>query len=157
MPNILRGAINADGLRIAIAVTRWNELVTERLLAGALDCVQMHGGDREGVVVAYCPGGFELPLVVRRLAASGNYDAVVALGCVIRGATAHFEHVATAAVGGVADAMAATGVPCALGVLTVDTIEQALERAGSKAGNKGWEATAAAIETARLLAAIDAA
>ena len=155
MPNILRGRIDARDLRIAIAVTRWNELITGRLLDGALDCIEMHGGDRRSVTVAYCPGGFELPLTVRRLAASGGFDAVVALGCVIRGATPHFDHVSNAAVSGVADAMADSGVPCALGVLTVDTIEQALERAGTKAGNKGWEATAAAIEMARLLSAID--
>jgi 6,7-dimethyl-8-ribityllumazine synthase len=143
--------LDAGELRVAIAVSRWNELITERLLGGALECIRMHGGKPEEVSVAWCPGSFELPLVVQRLAASGEFDAVVALGCVIRGATPHFDHISAQAVNGVSQVMLATNIPCALGVLTVDTIEQAIERAGTKAGNKGWEATQAAIEMASLM------
>ena len=148
---IIEGNLSAAGLTIAIAITRWNELVTDRLLHGALDSIRLHGGDESAVTIAYCPGAFELPLVVRRLAASGRFDAVIALGAVIRGATPHFDYVAGAAATGIAQAMMATGVPCVFSVLTVDTIEQALERAGTKAGNKGWEGAAVAIEMATLL------
>ena len=111
----------------------------------------MHGGDESAVTIVYCPGAFEIPLVVRRLAASGGFDAVLALGAVIRGSTPHFEHVAGEATGGVSAAMRDTGIPCLFGVLTVDTIEQAIERAGTKAGNKGWEAAQAGIEMVNLL------
>lgn len=153
--NVLRGRLDASGLRFAIAVTRWNEFITERLLAGALDCIAMSGGDTGGVTIAWCPGAFELPSVVDRLARSGRFDAVISLGAVIRGATPHFDYVAGAASNGIASIALASGVPCTNGVLTVDTIEQAIERAGTKAGNKGWEAAQAAIETATLLRSID--
>lgn len=149
--SIIEGHLNASGLRLAIAVTRWNELITSRLLAGALDAIRLHGGDESDVTIAYCPGAYELPLVVQRLAASGRYDAVIALGAVIRGSTPHFDYVAGAASSGIAQAMMTTGVPCIFSVLTVDTIEQALERAGTKAGNKGWEGATVAIEMATLL------
>lgn len=151
MPQIIEGSLDASGHRYAIAVSRWNEFITKRLLEGALDCIRMHGGDESAVTVAWCPGAFELPLVTRRLAASGLYDAVIVLGAVIRGATPHFDHVAGIATSGIADVAATTGVPCLFGVLTVDTIEQAIERAGTKAGNKGWEAAQAGIETVNLL------
>jgi len=151
MAQIIEGTLDASGHRLAIVITRWNDLITKRLLDGALDCIRMHGGDESNVTVVYCPGAFEVPLVVRRLAGSGSYDAVIALGAVIRGSTPHFEHVAGSATSGVASAMADSGIPCAFGVLTVDTIEQAIERAGTKAGNKGWEATQAAIEMVNLL------
>jgi len=152
---VLRGSLNAAGVRVAVAVTRWNEFITERLLAGALDCLAMCGGDVAASTVAWCPGAFELPTVVDRLARSGRFDAVVVLGAVIRGATPHFDYVAGAASNGIASIALATGVPCTNGVLTVDTIEQAIERAGTKAGNKGWEAMQAAIETATLLRSIE--
>lgn len=151
MSNIIEGSLDASGQRLAIVVTRWNEFITSRLLQGALDCIRMHGGDEATATVVYCPGAFEIPLVVARLADSGEYDAVIALGAVIRGATPHFDYVAGHAAGGIASAMMSSGVPCMLGVLTVDTIEQAIERAGTKAGNKGWEATQAGIEMVNLL------
>src|SRR5690606_38074889 len=122
---------NADGCRFAVAVTRWNDFITKRLLEGALECIRLHGGNDGETTVVHCPGAFELPLVVRRLAESKAYDAVIVLGAVIRGATPHFEYVAGEAVRGISSAMAATGIPCTFGVLTVDTIEQAIERAGT--------------------------
>ncbi len=151
MATIIEGTLNATGMRIAIAVSRWNDFITKRLLEGALDCIRLHGGDENDVTIVYYPGAFELPLVMKRLAESKQFDAVVALGAVIRGATPHFEYVAGEAVGGISSAMLSTGVPCMFGVLTVDTIEQAVERAGTKAGNKGWEAAQAAIEMVNLL------
>jgi len=157
MANIIEGGLDAGGHRYAIVVSRWNEIITKRLLEGAIDCIRMHGGDESGTTVVYCPGAFELPLVVKRLAESGRYDAVIALGAVIRGATPHFTHVAGEASKGVASAMMTSGIPCLFGVLTVDTIEQAIERAGSKAGNKGWEAAQAGIEMVNLLRRVDAA
>ncbi|MCC7437254.1 MAG: 6,7-dimethyl-8-ribityllumazine synthase [Armatimonadetes bacterium] len=151
MPKTLRGVLNADGSRFAIAVSRWNEFITQRLLEGAMECIQMHGGNVNDVTIVYVPGAFELPLATKRLAESGNYDAVIVLGAVIRGGTPHFNYVAGEAVKGISNAMMATNVPCTFGVLTVDTIEQAIERAGTKAGNKGWEAAQTAIEMVSLL------
>ena len=151
MANVIEGSLDATGHRYAIAISRWNEFITKRLLEGALDCIRMHGGDEDNITIVYCPGAFELPLVVKRLADSGAYDAVLALGAVIRGATPHFTHVAGEASKGIASSMMSSGIPCLFGVLTVDTIEQAIERAGSKAGNKGWEAAQAAIEMVNLL------
>lgn len=116
-----------------------------------MECIQMHGGNVNDVTIVYVPGAFELPLATKRLAESGNYDAVIVLGAVIRGGTPHFNYVAGEAVKGISNAMMATNVPCTFGVLTVDTIEQAIERAGTKAGNKGWEAAQTAIEMVSLL------
>jgi len=154
MPHTIEGNFNAAGHRFAIAVSRWNEFITRRLLDGALECLRMHGVDDDAVTVVVYPGAFELPLVVRRLAESGRYDAVIALGAVIRGATPHFDYVAGSAASGIASTALETGVPCAFGVLTTDTIEQAIERAGSKAGNKGWESAQVAIEMVNLLRAL---
>lgn len=151
MPKTLEGSLNAAGFRFAIAVSRWNDFITRRLLDGALECIRMQGGDVEEVTVVHVPGAFELPLATKRLAESGNYDAVIVLGAVIRGGTPHFNYVAGEAVKGISNAMFATNVPCTFGVLTVDTIEQAIERAGTKAGNKGWEAAQTAIEMVNLL------
>ncbi len=151
MAEYIEGSLNAAGHRYAIVVSRWNEFITKRLLEGALECIRMHGGDEAAVRVVYCPGAYELPLVVQRLAGAGAYDAVIALGAVIRGATPHFEQVAGGVSSGIASVMLATGMPCTFGVLTVDTIEQAIERAGTKAGNKGWEAAQAAIEMVNVL------
>jgi 6,7-dimethyl-8-ribityllumazine synthase len=145
------GALNGSGLRIAIAVARFNDFITDGLLAGALDGLERHGVDESSITVARVPGAFELPLVCQRLAASGEYDAVIALGAVIRGATGHYDFVAGQCASGLQSAQLATGVPVIFGVLTTDTIEQAIERAGTKAGNKGFEAAATAIETADLV------
>ena len=151
MAEVIEGTLSASGLKVGIVVTRWNEFVTERLLEGATACVRMLGGDSEDVVVVRCPGAFEVPLVLKEMAASGTYDALVALGAVIRGATPHFDYVAGQAASGIAQVAMESGVPCGFGILTVDTIEQAIERAGTKAGNKGWEAAQTAVETATLL------
>lgn len=137
--------------RFAIVASRFNDLVTRRLLDGALDALARHGADPERVDTAWCPGAFEIPLVAQRLAASGRYDAVICLGAVIRGSTAHFDYVASNVAGGIARAAMDTGVPVIFGVLTVDSIEQAIERAGTKAGNKGAEAAAGAVEMVNLL------
>jgi 6,7-dimethyl-8-ribityllumazine synthase len=148
------GTLDGAGLRVGIVCSRFNELVVDRLLDGARRGLRRHGVAEADVDVAWVPGAFELPVAVQAMAASGRYDAVVALGAVIRGATAHFEHVAGPCASQLAAIAVATGVPVMFGVLTVDTIEQALERAGSKAGNKGEEAAVGAIEMARLLRAL---
>ena len=145
------GNLRGEGLRIAIACGRFNDLVTERLLAGALDGLVRHGVDPAAITEVWAPGAFELPLVARRLAASGGFDAVITLGAVIRGATGHYEHVAGQCAAGIARASLETGVPIVFGVLTVETIEQAIARAGTKAGNKGYESAETAIEMADLL------
>ena len=148
---IYQGSLDASGLRVAIVASRFNEAVVERLVSGAQDCLRRHGAREDDLELAWVPGSWELPVVVQRLASSGRFDAVVALGAVVRGQTAHFDYVAGAAadVGRIA---VATGVPITFGVLTTETFEQAVDRAGGKLGNKGWEAAQAAIETARLLA-----
>lgn len=145
------GRLRGDGLRVAVACSRFNGFVTERLLAGARDGLVRHGVDEASVTVVWAPGAFELPLVCARLAASGEFDAVIALGAVIRGATGHYEHVAGQCAAGIARASLDTGVPVVFGVLTTDTVDQAIERAGTKAGNKGYEAAETAIEMADLL------
>ena len=155
MGRTFEGRMSGAGLRVAIAATRWNDFIVERLIAGAKDAALRHGVEESRLDLALAPGAFELPFVARKLAETGRYDAVVALGCVIRGATPHFEYVAGEAARGIAAAARETGVPIAFGVLTVDTIEQAIERAGTKAGNKGAEAMLAAIETANLARAIE--
>lgn len=139
-----------DGARFALVVARFNHFITDRLLEGAIDALVRHGVPRDHLIVARTPGAFEIPMVVKRFAASGKVDAVIALGAVIRGATPHFDYVAGEAARGCGAAMYETGVPVAFGVLTTDTIEQAIERAGSKAGNKGWEAALSAIEMVNL-------
>lgn len=145
------GSLNGAGLRVALACGRFNDLITERLLAGALDGLRRHGVDEQSISIAWAPGAFELPLVAQRFAASGEVDAVICLGAVIRGATAHFDHVAGQCAAGIQRVQLDTGVPVAFGVLTTDTIDQALERAGAKAGNKGFEAAVTAVEMADLL------
>jgi 6,7-dimethyl-8-ribityllumazine synthase len=145
------GQLRGDGLRVAIVCGRFNDLITERLLAGARDGLVRHGVDQASITEAWVPGAFELPLVAKRLAASGEYDAVICLGAVIRGATGHYEHVAGQCAAGIQQAQLETGVPVVFGVLTTETIEQAIERAGTKAGNKGYESAETAIEMADLL------
>lgn len=151
MTRTLEGNLNAAGLRFGIVVSRFNDFITSRLLAGAEDAIRRHGGDLDQVDVAWVPGAFEIPLVAQRMAASGRWDAVICLGAVIRGSTPHFDYVASEAAKGVAQAMMQTGVPISFGILTTDTIEQAVERAGTKAGNKGFEAAVTAIEMANLM------
>jgi 6,7-dimethyl-8-ribityllumazine synthase len=147
----LVGRLRGEGMRIAIACGRFNDLITERLLAGALDGLRRHGVDDASITEVWAPGAFELPLVAKRLAESGDHDAVITLGAVIRGATGHYEQVAGQCAAGVQRASLDTGVPVVFGVLTVDTVEQAVERAGTKAGNKGYEAAEVAIEMVDLL------
>ncbi len=147
---VIEGTLVATGLKVGIAVSRFNSLVTEALLQGALDALRRHGVGDGDVDVARCPGTFELAAVLKRLAASGRYDAVIALGAVIRGRTPHFEYVASQATRSVAEVAMQADCAVSMGILTCDTMEQALERAGVKAGNKGAEAAVAAIEQASL-------
>ena len=154
MGKVFEGHLNAAGLRFGIVVSRFNEFITGKLLAGAQDAIRRHGGDEAQVDVAWVPGAFEIPLAAQKLATGGRYDAVICLGAVIRGSTAHFDYVAGEATKGVAQAMMQTGTPIAFGILTTDTIEQAIERAGTKAGNKGFEASVTAIEMANLMRAL---
>jgi 6,7-dimethyl-8-ribityllumazine synthase len=148
------GTFDGTGLRIAIAVSRFNDFITEKLLEGALSALDRHGVENEHTVVAHAPGAFELPLVTQRLASSGKFDAVIALGAVIRGETAHFDYVAGQAAAGIASASLATDVPIIFGVITTENTEQALHRIGIKTNNKGFDAAVAAIETATLLRSI---
>jgi 6,7-dimethyl-8-ribityllumazine synthase len=142
---------SASGKRFAIVVTRWNSFVVENLLNGAVDYLTRHGVSKSDLAVVYCPGAFEVPLTVKKLAEKKQYDAVIALGAVIRGGTPHFEYVAGECVKGLASVNLEYGIPVSFGVLTVDSIEQAIERAGTKAGNKGEEAAASALEMVSLL------
>ncbi len=151
----LEGTLLGQGLRFGIVVSRFNSLITRSLLEGALDALRRHGVAEEDVTVVWVPGGFELPQAALRLARSGRVHAVVALGAVIRGATPHFDYVAAEVAKGIAQAALQTGVPVTFGVLTTDTLEQAIERAGTKAGNKGAEAALAALEMARLWASLE--
>lgn len=151
MGRTFEGQLSSTGLRFGIVVSRFNEFITGKLLGGAQDAIRRTGGDLDNVDVAWVPGAFEIPLVAKRMAASGRYDAIICLGAIIRGATPHFDYVAAESTKGVAHAMLDTGVPVSFGILTTDSIEQAIERAGTKAGNKGWEAAAGAIEMANLL------
>ena len=149
-PKIHRGRTNAEGYRFAVAVSRWNDFLTSKLLEGALDALSAHGAADDAVEVIKVPGAFELPLAVLKAAETGRFDAVIALGVVIRGETPHFDYVAGEAAKGIAQAGMKTGVPAIMGVVTTDTLEQAINRCGGKAGNKGYEAAVAAIETADL-------
>ena len=148
---VVEGKLKADGLRFAIVVSRFNSFITERLLEGALDCLLRHGCNEKDITVFKVPGSFEIPLVAKRLAKREEFDAVIALGAVIRGETPHFDYVAAEVSKGVALAALETEKPVIFGVLTTDTVEQAIDRAGAKAGNKGWEAALTAIEMVNLL------
>jgi 6,7-dimethyl-8-ribityllumazine synthase len=154
MGKVFEGNLLAEGLRFGIVVARFNEFITSRLLSGALDAIKRHGGNEEAIDIAWVPGAFEIPLTAQKMATSGRYDAVLCLGAVIRGATPHFDFVASEASKGIAKVGLDTGVPTIFGVVTTDTIEQAIERAGTKAGNKGWDAAVTAIEMAQLYRAI---
>lgn len=148
---VFEGDLVGHGLAIGIVVSRFNELLSSKLLSGAMDALTRHGVAEDEIDVAWVPGAFEIPLIAKRMAASGRYDAVLALGVVIRGGTPHFEYVTAEVSKGVAKASLDTGVPVIFGVVTADTIEQAVERSGTKAGNKGWDAALAGIEMAKLL------
>ncbi|CAM3227239.1 6,7-dimethyl-8-ribityllumazine synthase [Brevibacillus invocatus] len=144
------GNLVGTGLRIGIVAGRFNELIVQKLVGGALDALKRHGIEEKQIDVAWVPGAFEISLIAKKMAESGRYDAVVTLGAVIRGATPHFDYVCSECAKGVAAASMQTGIPVIFGVLTTDSIEQAIERAGTKAGNKGWDAAVSAIEMANL-------
>jgi 6,7-dimethyl-8-ribityllumazine synthase len=145
------GKLIAKGLKFGIVVSRFNELVTSKLLDGALDCLKRHDADEKDIDIFFCPGSFEIPLVAKKIALTGKYDALICLGAVIRGETPHFDYIANEVSKGIAQVQLETGIPIAFGILTTDDVEQALNRAGIKSGNKGWDAALTAIEIANLL------
>lgn len=147
----IQGNLDAGGMKFAVIVGRFNRFICESLLNGAVDCLQRHGAAPDGIDIFWVPGAFEIPLAAQKAAQSGNYDAVICLGVVIRGATPHFDYVAGIAANGMARVALDTGLPVLFGILTTETIEQAIERAGTKAGNKGWDAALSAIEMVSLL------
>jgi 6,7-dimethyl-8-ribityllumazine synthase len=149
--NHIEGNLSAGDKSFGIVASRFNDFIVKSLLEGALDAVRRHGGDAGSVDVAWVPGSYEIPLAARQMALTGRYDAVICLGAVIRGSTAHFEYVANGAAGGISAVALETGVPTIFGVITTETIEQAIERAGTKMGNKGFEAAVSAIEMADLM------
>jgi 6,7-dimethyl-8-ribityllumazine synthase len=154
MPKTIEGRLDATGLKIGILVSRFNSFIGERLVEGAIDALLRHGAERENLVVVRVPGAFEIPPAARKMAGTGRYDALVCLGAVIRGATPHFDYVSAEVSKGIASVSMEAGIPVTFGVLTTDTLEQAIERAGSKAGNKGFDAAMAAIEMANLYRAL---
>ncbi|WP_080146936.1 6,7-dimethyl-8-ribityllumazine synthase [Marinilactibacillus piezotolerans] len=147
----IEGQLIAKDLKIGIVAARFNEFIGTKLLEGAVDALRRHGADEEEIEVAWVPGAYEIPLIAKKMAASGKYDAVITLGAVIKGSTSHYDYVCAEVSKGVASAADSTGVPVLFGVLTTDTIEQAIERAGTKAGNKGFEVAVGAIEMANLM------
>ena len=153
MAKILEGKLSAAGLRFALIVSRFNDFIVARLQDGAIDAIVRHGGDEKNIEIIKVPGAFEIPLIAKKAAKSGKFDAVICLGAVIRGSTPHFDYVAAEVSKGIATVGLETEVPITFGVLTTDNIEQAIERAGSKSGNKGWDAAASAIEMVSLLKA----
>lgn len=155
-PNHIEGDLSASGRRFGIAASRFNDFIVRPLVDGALDAVRRHGGELSQVDVAWAPGSYELPLVAKKMAQSGRYDAIICLGAVIRGATAHFDYVAGGSASGTTSAMLETEIPIIFGVITTENIEQAIERAGTKMGNKGFESAAAAIEMVSLLEKLEA-
>ncbi len=146
----IEGALDAKEVRFALVVSRFNDFIGQKLVEGAVDCILRHGGTTEHIEIYKCPGSFELPAVAKKTALSGRYDAVITLGAIIRGATAHFDVIAAEATKGIAQAGLETMIPMTFGVLTTDNLEQAIERAGTKAGNKGFDAAMAAIEMVNL-------
>ncbi len=156
MPKNYEGHLQAQGLRIGIVIARFNEFITNRLLGGAVDALVRHGASDDAIEIAWVPGAFEIPLVAKRMSSSGRYDAIICLGCIIRGSTPHFDYVAAETSKGIAQIAIQSGCPVSFGVLTTENIEQAIERAGTKAGNKGWDAALSAVEMANLLRVIDA-
>lgn len=148
---VIEGKLKADGLRFAIVASRWNDLIVSRLIDGARDALLRLGASESDLTLVRVPGSFEIPLAAKRLAASGRYDAIICVGAVIRGETPHFDHIAAGVTSGLATVSLETGLPIAYGIITADTVEQAINRAGVKAGNKGFEAATAAVEMANLL------
>ncbi len=155
MPKTYEGHLDASGLRIGIVISRFNEFISTKLLGGAMDALVRHGASDQDVEVAWVPGAFEIPLVAKKMADTGRYDCVICLGCIIRGATPHFDYVAAESSKGIAQVAMKSDCPVAFGILTTETIEQAIERAGTKAGNKGWDAALAGVEMANLLKTIE--
>jgi len=151
MPKIIQGNVTAQGLKFGIIAARFNDFITGRLMEGALDGLQRHGAAESDIEIVKVPGAYEIPLAAKMLAQSKKYDAIICLGAVIRGATPHFEYVSAEVSKGIASVSMDSGVPVIFGVLTTDTIEQAIERAGTKSGNKGWDAALSAIEMANLM------
>ncbi len=149
--NVFEGKLISEGLKFGIIVGRFNEFIGGKLLSGAIDALKRHGANEENIDITWVPGAFEIPLVAQKMANTKKYDAVICLGAVIRGATPHFDYVSSEVTKGVASVSLSTGLPVIFGVLTTDTIEQAIERAGTKAGNKGYDAAVTAIEMANLL------
>ena len=154
MPKTIEGKLDAKGLRVGLLVSRFNSFVSERLVEGAIDALLRHGAEKNDISIVRVPGAFEIPPTAKQMVATGRYDAIVCLGAVIRGATPHFDYVSAEVSKGVASVSIDSGIPVAFGVLTTDTIEQAIERAGSKAGNKGFDAAMAAVEMANLYKAL---
>ncbi|HEY5672614.1 MAG TPA: 6,7-dimethyl-8-ribityllumazine synthase [Malonomonas sp.] len=154
MPAFIEGNLQAEGFRFGLIVSRFNSFICDRLLEGAIDTLVRHGADKDQLTVVRVPGAFEIPLATKKMAASGKYDAIICLGAVIRGGTPHFEYVSSEVTKGVAAVSLDSGLPVAFGVLTTDSVEQAIERAGTKAGNKGVEAAMSAIEMVNLMGAI---
>lgn len=155
MPRTYEGKLVAQGLRFGIVVSRWNSFITERLLDGAVDALVRHGADESQIEIAHVPGAWEIPVAAQKMANTHRFDAVICIGCLIRGATPHFDYLAGEVTKGIGAITMRTGVPLTYGVLTVENIEQAIERAGTKAGNKGVEAAMAAVEMANLLKQIE--
>ena len=155
MPKVIEGKLDAAKLKLAVVVSRFNEFISSKLLDGALDCLRRHNAQDDNIEIVWVPGSFEIPLAAKRLAESGKYDAVICIGAVIRGATGHYDFVAGECAKGVALAAMQTGVPVVFGVITTDNIEQAIERAGTKLPNRGFDAAATAIEMANVLAPLD--
>jgi len=151
MANVVEGKLIAKGKRFGIIVSRFNEFISNKLLGGALDALKRHGVTDDEITIVWAPGSFEIPVITRKMADSGKYDAIITLGAVIRGATPHFDYVANEVAKGVAQVSLQSGVPVMFGVLTTDTIEQAIERAGTKSGNKGFDAAVGAIEMVNLM------
>ncbi|MEE4356939.1 MAG: 6,7-dimethyl-8-ribityllumazine synthase [Desulfococcaceae bacterium] len=150
MPNYIEGKLNADGKKFALVVSRFNDFITDRLVGGALDALIRSGAKDEDIDIVKVPGAFEIPMLAKKMAEKQKYNAIICLGAVIRGSTPHFDYVCAEASKGIATVSMDTGVPVIFGILTTDTIEQAIERAGTKAGNKGWSAAQSAIEMANL-------
>ncbi|HDI60396.1 MAG TPA: 6,7-dimethyl-8-ribityllumazine synthase [Desulfobacteraceae bacterium] len=155
MPHVIEGTLSAEGKRFGLVVSRFNDFITDKLTGGAIDALTRCGAAPEAIDIVKVPGAFEIPLVAQKMAAGGRYDAIVCLGAVIRGATPHFDYVSAEVSKGIAQVTLASGVPVIFGVVTTDTIEQAIERAGTKAGNKGWSAAISAVEMANLVGQIE--
>ena len=155
MPTVYEGKISGEGKKFGVIVSRFNDFISDRLLNGALDALARHGTNDEDIDIVKVPGSFEIPLMAKKMAQRQKYDAIICLGAVIRGSTPHFEYVSSEVSKGIASVSLESGVPVIFGVITTDTLEQAIERAGSKSGNKGWSAAVAAMEMAHLVDAVD--